>query len=59
MSRQSKQVKKFALARQFSAQRKSGGSGPKATTPKHGKNPERRAYSTKKRPTTDSKGRSI
>jgi hypothetical protein len=59
MSRQSKNAKKRTLAKQFSEQRKSGGSGPKRTTTKHGKNPERRLYTTKKRPTTDSSGRSL
>jgi hypothetical protein len=57
MSRQSKNAKKRAIAKQFSETRKSGGSGPKRTTTKHGKNPERRLYSSKKRPTTDSQGR--
>ena len=59
MSRQSKNTKKRALAKQFSEARKKGQSGPKATTPKHGKKPERRAYSAKQRPTKDSKGRDL
>lgn len=53
MSRQSKNVKKRAIAKQFSELRKSGGSGPKQTTPKHGKDPKRRAYTARKRGLND------
>jgi hypothetical protein len=59
MSRQSKNAKKLAVARQFSEARKKGNKGPSRTTTKHEKNPERRAYSTKKRPAKDSSGRDI
>jgi len=47
MSRQSKNARNKAIAKQFSDQRKSGGRGPSKTTPQHGKrwgyrdNPER------------------
>lgn len=37
MSRNSKNAKRHAAAREMSKIRKSGGSGPKATTPAHGK----------------------
>lgn len=37
MSRQSKGAANKARAKEFSELRKSGGSGPKQTTPKHGK----------------------
>ncbi len=37
MSRQNKQRKKMAIAKQFSTIRKGGGHGPKTTTPSHGK----------------------
>lgn len=59
MSRQSKNSKKRAIAKQFSETRKSGGSGPKRTTTKHGKDPEKRMYSTKRRPSKDSSGRDL
>jgi hypothetical protein len=37
MSRQNKAAKKSTLAKAFTALRKNGESGPKQTTPKHGK----------------------
>lgn len=37
MSRQNKQKAKAVIAKQVTAQRKNGGSGPKGTNPKHGK----------------------
>ena len=37
MSRQSKQSRNLERAKEFSSLRKSGGSGPKQTTPKHNK----------------------
>lgn len=37
MSKNSKNAKRNALAKQFSAQRKAGNKGPSQTTPKHGK----------------------
>jgi hypothetical protein len=37
MSRQSKNTRNRSIAKQFSEQRKNGGSGPAKTTPQHGK----------------------
>lgn len=37
MSRQKKNARNLAIAKQFSILRKSGGRGPERTTPKHGK----------------------
>lgn len=49
MSRQSKAAKKNKEAKQFSAQRKNGGSGPAKTQPKHGKAAAKRLYTAKRR----------
>lgn len=37
MSKNAKTVRKLKVAKDYSAQRKGGGKGPSATTPKHGK----------------------
>ncbi len=50
MSRQSKNVKKRLLAAQITAMHKSGQRGAKQTTPEHGKDSSRRAYTKNKRP---------
>lgn len=49
MSRQSKNVKKRAEAKQFTTMHLRGEKGPKSTTPKHGKNPANRSYTSRKR----------
>lgn len=57
MSRQSKNTKKRAIAKQFSEARQKGQAGPARTVTKHEKDARKRAYSTTQRPTTDSSGR--
>lgn len=49
MSRQSKAVKKQALAKKFTAMHKNGEKGPAQTSPQHGKKAERRLYTSKRR----------
>jgi hypothetical protein len=49
MSRQSKAAKKNAAAKQISAVRKGGGSGPAKTKPLHGKDASKRLYTAKRR----------
>jgi hypothetical protein len=53
MSRQSKNVKKRAEAKQITAMHKRGEKGPKQTKPAHGKDASRRLYTAKKRGPND------
>lgn len=57
MSRQSKNVKKRAEAKQITALHKRGEKGAKSTTPKHGKDASKRLYTAKKRGPNDKTGR--
>jgi len=55
MSRQNKQIKKNALAKQITALHLRGERGAKQTTPKHEKDPSKRLYTKNKRGRSDTK----
>lgn len=53
MPRQNKAAKKQAQAKQITALHLRGEKGPAKTTPKHGKNPDKRHYTAKRRGPND------
>lgn len=57
MSRQNKNTKKRALAKQITAMHLRGEKGAKQTTPKHEKDPAKRLYTTRTRGVKDKQGK--